>query len=500
MTTDSLVISDIRNFIPWKKVTIPPQELIEGFHINLYLDKTEEAYRLNLLTKENALGDLIHVLELDDPNLSGVAWACLGGIHTFNGNYRKAFAAFHISLDQSVVNDVKAYVFTELSNLLRKLGYLREAVSLLETALTMTRNPRLKWRIRTYIGLSINYTDPDRSLQLLAKSVDHYKETGENFRLSTVLRHMGSICVHVRDFKEAEKYLDEAMSVAVEHGLTDHQHEVINDKGWMLIQQGSYDEAKALFEKYIRNGLSPYLLGLALQNTGFLEFERQNYREAIKFHGQSLQLTTRYEMRDMAFEDYYKLGLCHEMLGDIGLADHFYSLGYRELEKELDLGLPVLGYRKRLLETYVKFLRRNQEIPRIDVQEKIFDFAMGKTLKEIRNVFHKNLFSLQLLRTKHAPELCRTLKINTRTYFLYQKKLGLKRGKPLDRPFEGDVYFDEYIESLGSLTWKQANKRFEADLFLFLLGKYQHSKKKLAEVLGVSYALVSMKTKPQHLA
>lgn len=500
MTSSEIVVDDVRNLIPWKKVSISPQELIEGFHIDQYLDKTEDVYRLNLLSEKHAIDDLMSAVELDDSNLRSITWACLGGIHTFNGNYGKAFGAFHISLDQSVVDSVKAYIFTELSNLLRKLGYLREAISLLEMALTMTRNRRLRWRIKTYIGLSLNYTDPERAISLLTDSANHYRETGESHRLCTVVRHLGSVCVHTEDFPAAEKYLDEAMSLAVEHGLIEHQHEVTNDNGWMLIGQKKYDEARELFDKHIQKDLSPYLMSLALQNVGYLEFKRGNYREAVSFHGQSLQLTTRYEMRDLAFEDYYRLGLCHEKLGEVGLADHFYSTGYKELEKEIDLGLPVLGYRKSLLDSYLEFLRKNQKIPRIDVTNEIFGFAMNKTLTEIRSIFHKNLFSLHLDRTKNAPELCRHLKINPRTYFLYQKKLRLKRGRLQKRPFEGNIYFDEYIESLGSLPWKEANSKFEEDLFPFLLSKYQHNKKKLAEVLSVSYALVSMKTKPKRSA
>lgn len=495
MKSATIIEGDIRNFIPWKKVSVSPEELIERIHVDQYLEKTEDVYRLNLISKAHAIDDLTYVLKLEDPNLRGIAWACLGGIHTFNGNYTKAFAAFHISLDQPTMDDVRSYVFTELSNLLRKLGYLREAISLLEAALTMAKNRKLKWRIKTYIGLSIGHTDREHSLKLLAESAHQYRKSGEPFRLCTVLRHEGLMFVEMGDFSRAEKLLEEAMSIAVEHDLTGHQYEVMNDRGWMWIRQKKYDEARALFDRHVQNELSPYLLSLALQNIGYLEYERANFREAIKFHSQSLQLTTRYEMRDMAFEDYYKLGLCHEKVEEFGLATHFYSAGYQELMKEIDIQLPILGYRKDLLNAYVEFLRNHQKIPHVDVRDQIFGFAVNKKLKEIRNIFHKGFFSLHLERSKNAPQLCKHLAINTRTYFLYQKKLRLKRGEPQKRLFEDNVYFNEYIESLTSLTWKEANRKFENDLFIFLMSKYQYSKKKLSEVLGVSYGLVTMKTR-----
>jgi len=495
MKTDNVITRDIRNFIPWNKVSISPEKLIERIHIHQYLEKTDDVYRLNLISKEHAIDDLMYVLKLEDPNLRGIAWACLGGIHTFNGNYRKSFAAFNMALDQRVIGDIKAYIFTELSNLLRKLGHLKQAISILESSLSIVENEKVRWRIKTYVGLCYKYKDPQHALTLLNESVDHYRKIGEAFRLSTVLRHIGLVYVYISDFNKAEKYFDEAMSIAVEHELIDHQNEVVNDRGWMWIQQQQYDRARTLFDKHIQKELSPYLMSLALQNIGYLEIERENYREAIKFHSQSLQLTTRYEMRDMAFEDYYILGLCHEKLSELGLADHFYSTGYQELIRELEIGLPILGYRKDLLNAYVEFLKNNQKIPHIDVRDQVFEFSMNKTLKEIRNIFHKSLFILHLERTKNAPQLCRNLKINTRTYFLYQKKLGLKRGETRKRLFKENLYFNEYIESLTPLTWLEANKKFEDDLLSFLLSKYQFNKRKVADVLNVSYGLISMKTK-----
>jgi len=500
MNLDSVVDRDIRNFIPWKMVTIPPDKIIERFYIDQYLEKTEDVYHLNLISKENAIDDLKYIIKLEDPNLKGIAWACLGGLHTFNGNYAKAFAAFQIALDQHVVEDVKSYIFTELSNLLRKLGYLKEAIALLDASLGKTKNKKLKWRIKTYRGLSFNYTEPEYALTLLTDSADHYREKGESFRLSTVLRHMGLISVFIQDFKSAQKYFDEALSIAIEHSLTDHQNEVVNDRGWMFIQQQEYNKARELFNKHIQTDLSPYLMSLGLQNIGYLEFNRENYREAIKFHSQSLQLTSKYEMRDMAIEDYYKLGLCHEKLGERALADHFYFAGYQEIKQEVDIGLPVLGYRNNLLDAYIEFLRTNQKIPHIEIDEEIFGFALNKTLKEIRNIFHKHLFNLHLERSKSAIILCRNLKINARTYFLYQKKLGLKRGQLQKKPSDENMYFFEYVESLTSLTWREANGKFEDDLMRYLLGKYQYNKKKLADALGVSYALISIKTKPERLS
>jgi tetratricopeptide (TPR) repeat protein len=288
---------------------------------------------------------------------------------------------------------------------------------------------------------------------------------------------------------------DEAMKLAVEQSYSNLQYEIMNDKGWLYIQKKQYAKARSLFLRLLDHDLSPYLTSLALQNIGYLEYERGNYHEAIAFHSRSLPLTTHHEMRDMAFEDYYKLGLCYEHLQELGLADHFYAMGYRELRQEIELGLRVMGYRKKLLDAYITFLQRRQKPPEVNLQDKVFGFAMDRSLAEIRAIFHKHLFLLHRERTPNTRELCRRLGIDRRTYFHYQKRLGLKEGLGSRESLTDNPYFKEYLESLTPYNWREANQRFESDLFAFLLPKHHFNKKHLAQQLGVSYALVAQKTR-----
>lgn len=491
--SETLVPRDIRNLFPVDKEAPSPEELIARVQTDDYLEKTEEVYHLNLVSPEGSLDDLQRIFDISSPEQRGIAWACLGGVHAFNGNYRKAFTAFNLALDHDLSNDPKAYVFSLLSNLLRKLGYVRESLSILDAASRMTSNEGLKMRISVQKALCLKYSSPESSLSILEECRKYYQSTRNYSRLGAVNRHIASAYMHTQDFDRAERYVQEAADIAGKHNLTKHRFAVVNDKGWLLISRGKTEEARTLLKDLIKEGLPAYDLSLALQNLGYLEFEARNYREAIKSHSQSLQLTTRYEMRDMAYEDYYKLGLCHEKLGEPALADHFYSQGYQGLLEEIRMGLPILGYREKVLTSYVRFLENNQPVPRPDIQKEVFQFADGRTMKEIRNIFRKSLLNLHLEVSKNAPQMCRHLDIDTRTYFLHQRKLGLKRGEPW-KPEVKNPYFRQYVESLVPLTWREANKKFEEDLFTYLLAAYQHNKTKIATVLNVSYQQVVQKT------
>ena len=493
----NLIQWDIRNIFPIINETHSPEKIIEKVHIQQYLEKTEEIYLLNLVTTKGAIDDLNHILMIDNENYRGIALACLGGIHTFNGNYKKAFISFNMALDLPVTDDVKAYIFTELSNLLRKLGYFRECISVLKQAEKVAENEKLIWRIKTYIGFCYKSIDPQYSLSLLKNSISHYKMTKENFRLANIFRHIAGIHLSLEDFTTADRYQNQAMEIAIENSILGYETDVLNDKGWLLISKKEFDKARKLFLELTSKDLTPYQLSLALQNLGYLEFECQNYRTAINYHSQSLQLTRRFEMRDMAFEDYYKLGLCYEKLAEFGLAEHFYQEGYKLLKPEFDLGIPLREYRRKVPEAYIHFLGNNQRMPSLDPFKESLEFTIDKTMREIRKIFHKAFLTSQMKRTKNAPQLCSQLKIDTRTFFLHQKKLGLKRGVYDDSQFK-NRHFKDYIDSLAHFSWKEANQHFEDNLFQHLLSRYQYNKKKIADVLQVSYQQVVQKTRSLH--
>ena len=490
---DNKIARDIRNLFPEIKEPVQPEQLVSDLIVDQYLEKTEEIIQLNLIASGEPIKDLSQILKIDDFNLQGISWASIGGIYTFNGNYKKAFTSFTMALDLNVNDNVKSYIYAELSNLLRKLGYTKESIAILKATKALCSNEKLNWRINNLLGLCYKFSDPTLSLELVSKSADYYLKNNEYFRYANALRHIGGVHTDREDFSIANKFYNKAIQIANKHSLIQIENEIINDMGWLEIQRKQYVKARSIFTDLVKQELPPFQLSLALQNLGYLEFDCHNYRNAINYHSQSLQLNLKYDMRDMAFEDYYKLGNAYEKLKEEGLAYHFYSQGYELLQTEIDLGLPILGYRKIVVNSYIEFLSNNQKLPYVNSQDEALKFVIDKSMKEIRNIFHTALLTMQIRRHKNAPVLCKALDIDTRTYFLYQKKLNLKRGHFNDDIFSSQ-YFRQYIESLQPYTWREANNRFEDNLFKFLMEKYQHNKKKIAEVLKVSYPQVVMKT------
>ncbi|MFQ6616430.1 MAG: hypothetical protein ACE5HZ_06640 [Fidelibacterota bacterium] len=493
------ISSEIVELIPRPPGRVPDRELGDNINADQFTDMLLGIGNLKIASGEAALRNLETIEAIDNLELKAMVMAGIGGVQTYIGNYSKASTAFHRALELASNPEAVAYVFSEMSSLLRKLGYASKAVTVIDEALESCKNEGLVWQLRWQKALCYKYASPELAMKMLEDIASHYKIKNDLVQYARMKRHMGDICStagDLQDFDKADSHYNEAMEVAVEMDALHIQYEIMNDRGWTWYLQGRIEQARSLFLGLIKKDLWPYEMALALQNLGVLEFSRNNFREAIHFHSQSLQLTTQYEMWDLAVEDYYKLGLSHEKLGITGLANHFYSLGYEHVMKEVEMGLPVMGYRKKILKAYVNLLKRSQRVPHVDVRDEIFGFSTNRSLNEIRDVFRKSLLTLHLERTENARELCERLEITPRTYFLYQKKLGLKRGSTGKDPLYLNPHFTQYVEALAGLSWRRANRKFEEDLFPYLLEKHENNRRKLAEALDISYAQAVLKTQP----
>ncbi|NQV37099.1 MAG: tetratricopeptide repeat protein [Candidatus Marinimicrobia bacterium] len=489
---NTYISRDIRDLFPSKDVLLPPDVIIKHVYEEQLNVKTEDIYKLNLISRDRALYDLSKNINSDDDIISGISWTALGGIHTFNGNYREAFSAFNVAFEKSLSKDGITYLYIELSCLLRRLKYENEARSILENILNDTKNINLRHRAITELGTSYEFSNPDKALFYLYKAEKYFRSIKDNERLVPIIRHIGSTYINQKKYNEAQDCFDEAVAISLDNNLLRHYYSCLNDIGWLHVAKGDYEWAKQIYLDLLTYNLSPYSKSLALQNLGYIAYEKKDFKEAISYHSQSLRITRDQDMRDMLFEDYYKLGKSYEHIGETDLADHFYSEGYRELQKEINLGLRLMGYRKSLLDNYVIFLQANQQNPNVKLNDKIFDFTKDKQFKEIRKFFQRSLLVKHLERMPDTNSLCSQLGFDQRTYFNYQKKLDLKRGDvalDVDNP-----YFDQYLESLAQYPWREANNRFESELYSHLLSRYQFNKKKLAKALGVSYAQVVQKT------
>ena len=486
---------DIRRILPNVNEIIKPEELIQNINIEQFLLKADEINQLNLANADGLTKDIYYLLKVDDNNLKGIGYACLSSIHTFNGNYKKAIFGINKALDLNVNKKVYAYILIEYANLLRQLLRTDEALAVLNKVLDQTNDQKLKWRIITYQGYCYKYTNKSYSLDLLNKAANHYADAQEYSRYSTILRHISLLHIHYNEFDLAKNLLLKAKNIADHYQLRVILQVIRIDTGWLSIKEKKHDDARKIFLELLKEDLVPYMKSLVLQNLGVLEFELKNYKAVINYYKKSLIINKEFEIYEMLFEDYYKLGLTNERIGEYKKAKHYYSEGYEYLlEERKQLNIILLaGYRGLLLDNYIRFLSDLPSITSVREHPKTFEFANGKSYKEILNIFQMNLLILHRKRENTIEGLCKILNISLRLYFVYQKRFELsiasKKSTNINNP-----HFSSYLLSMLSLDWHSAKNKFDNDLYSFLLHKHKFSKTNIAKILGVSNLTVIKKT------
>jgi tetratricopeptide (TPR) repeat protein len=486
---------DIRRILPNVNEIIKPEDLIQNIHIDQFLQKADEINQLNLAKADDLTKDIYHLLKVDDNNLKGIGYACLSSIHTFNGNYKKAIYGINKALELNVNKKVYAYILIEYANLLRQLLRTDEALAVLNTVLDQTNDQKLKWRVITYQGYCYKYTNKSYSLELLNKAANHYADTQEYSRYSTILRHISLLHINYNEFDLAKNLLLKAKNIADHYQLRVILQVIRIDTGWLYIKEKKHDDARKIFLELLKEDLVPYTKSLVLQNLGVLEFELKNYKLVIDYYKKSLKINKEFEIYEMLFEDYYKLGLANERLGEYKNAKHYYSEGYEYLlEERKQLNIILLaGYRSLLLDNYIRFLSDLPSITTVREHPKTFEFTNGKTYKEILNFFQMNLLILHRKRENTIEGLCKKLNISLRLYFVYQKRfelsIAIKKSTNINNP-----HFCSYLQSMLSIDWHSAINKFDNDLYSFLLYKHKFSKSNIAKILGVSNLTVIKKT------
>ncbi|MFQ6678666.1 MAG: hypothetical protein ACE5D0_10175, partial [Fidelibacterota bacterium] len=134
--------------------------------------------------------------------------------------------------------------------------------------------------------------------------------------------------------------------------------------------------------------------------------------------------------------------------------------------------------------------------------ESLFQFALGKPWKEIYNSFQYHLMMEHLIQTDVREVFFRRLNMKPSTYFSAKNRL---KNEGYDIPNIKDKikeYADKYKEDslqlyikryLMDFGWKEANKRFEQDMFRYLFQQYGFQRRRLEKILQISYPNVWMK-------
>ncbi len=488
-------LTNVTWLIPQPGLPIDENSLIQNVDEFKFMDLLIDLTESSLLKNDSLLENLNDLSTVTDPLLKGMVLAGIGNIQSYFGNYAKSFTAFHRAL-KSIQGtsdpEALAFVYTSISNLLRKLGHKDATLVLAEQALELTKNEFLQWKVRVQRSLAAKYSDDwHKTIDELQTAMRYYAQLPNAFRVARLQRHLAHIYAYQGDYDRADRLLSQAEAIAREEHRQDFVHEIRSDQGYVQYLQNDTKAARALFLDLTQETMIPYQKALVYQNLGLVALKERSYDEAIACFRKSLSITEPNDMRELLLEDYVRLARCYQKVGDDHACWEHYERAYQTVLGDLEMGLPLSSFRKLALDETLSFLKTNSCLD--TDAPKVFDRLSGKTLAEARQEFQRTLLALHLQHTPKFSDLSQRLQVTTRSLHGFRVRLGLLESQEWTHAVE-TTELRRYAEGLLHFSWKTATTHFEDDFIQYTLRKHGFNKRKSARQLGISYPQIMMKT------
>ena len=410
-----------------------------------------------------------------------------------------------LPLQEKAYRESKAYIHYEKAVFLIKTNEIDRGKKQLIIASKLTSSRKLRLacqylQIVTQVRKSAKNTIP--KIQKIANRL----EKEQIFFLSHFAgREIGLAYEAEKDFSKAEQQFRLVKKAADGHGLHYLSQLTSKSLGYNLYLQERYHESLEVLEETLQRVDSHYLRSLLLECIALSNFGLDNENAGLQALEEALSCSlNNYVVTKIAEEALYLGNRYLTKHQDIKKAAYYYQLGYQESLKHADYGLPLRGDRLEVVKTYVQFLRNHLPATFEDTPKHLFfDFSLGKSWQQIKDLFHYNLVMYHRIHTGKTGPILKHLGIPPTTYYSLQNRLK-SRGIlfPKSKAREDQLPDDQFIESLqryidlhAAKDWETINDQFEQDLFGFLYQYYGYNKQRLGSMLDLSYSVIISKTR-----
>jgi len=338
-------------------------------------------------------------------------------------------------------------------------------------------------KLANYYRLVLQTRKGDYSLNTdLINSAEYFKEINENATLAYHYKNIGNIYRKQKEYDAADTYYIKALEIAQAMEYRHIESAVTHDQGMLRYHQHEFNDAIEILEKAYHLADSYYTKSFILMNTGYLHFGNNNWQSASPYLQDSMKIVTKYNLYFLLPSLTYLLGKSHEELGNPAVSVYYYRKGYESAMELLSHHFPCTGFRKKVINIYVKTLSENHG--KQGHSESGFgdlSFAIDKTLQQIRAIFQGSVFETVGFQHRKVDDIIADLGIPRRTYFDTKKRINrLYPGIP-------QAYCVDFYNTNSELTWSELNQKYDFEICSFLFEKYKFNKTVLSKKLSVSY-------------
>ncbi|MCF6239044.1 MAG: hypothetical protein L3J79_09615, partial [Candidatus Marinimicrobia bacterium] len=374
----------------------------------------------------------------------------------------------------AIKDEVLAYVHYERGLFFEKFGELFNGLSLFRSAKRLVESKTLDSIIDYQISALQLSNGTGSSVEDARHWINFFANNDLQIMHIIALRRLA---LHHRvqaEYGETDKLLMTALELGIDYQYFFLVEQVKNSYGYLLYSRGDLAEARVLFRSLIENIENKYLKSTVFENLYLTHFDEAEFDTAADYLVRAVDHSQKYSIISQIPDECRHLGdLYREKLQVPEMATHYYNIGSQAALKMAEFGFKLKGDRLEVVKRFENRSKVGYSLPesigsRIDP----FAFAVGKTWKQINDLFQFYLIRNHLETGNNIANLPAKLGLKPSTYYAIKRRLNLHGFN-----FEGDtsqlpvnlkkreqVTLRAYVNGLTELTWDKANQHFEKEI------------------------------------
>ncbi len=447
---------------------------------------------------------------IDDVQLKIVLYTGIGRLSFLEGDFVRAKDSFDKANELSKSNpniikeDYLAFLYYEMCLFYRFLQDKKKSEHYAKRAKQHVKSKNLMILI-DYQLETFQAENNSEMIGIMHKRVNEFFKDKIYYQYVIGLSRLGFIHIANREMETAKDYLIKTEAAAKEYNIPYMVDIALNGLGYWYYENEEYQKALDALFIVVDSAKSNYVKVLALENIALTYHKKRNFDYAVDYMVKAYNIASIHRVVSQIPEECMLIGKWYdEHLKKPEQALHYYKLGFDHAVKQVDNGLGFNGPRRLAIMEYVSFSQKLnfRKLEGIAV-EKPFEFALGKKWVAIKPLFQYHLIMYHRNQAATSKDFLKRMELSSNSYYSKQTQIK-KKGYPVPRLKEmlsqipSEILVQPLqlyiVEKLKDLNWKEANAKFEKDIFLYLFQQYGFTKKSLGKALGLSSIAVNAKT------
>lgn len=402
-------------------------------------------------------------------------------------------------------DEILAYIHYERAVFFEKFGETFSALSLYRSAKRMAVSKTLHGVVDYQISAYLLQTGTGSSPEEAQDWIKYFYQRNMQIMQLLAMRRLAKFYSSKKEFKSAGDLLLKGIDLGTDFDYSFMVDQIKNSYGYLVYSRGELQESREIYKTLLGGLESRYLYATVLENLTLTYYDEGEYDAAVQHLGEALEHSQKYDILSRIPDECLFMGdMYRDKLQHPELATHYYEIGSQVALKMAEYGFSLKGDRLDVVQRLNTRSKVAYSIPEVTgPKPDSFSFALGKTWKQINDIFQFHLLLKHLDSGVVISDLPTKLDLKTSTYYAIKRRLSqhgydfesLPAHLPIALGKRDLTALRAYVNGFTSLTWNDANERFEKEIIEYLFKQVGYQKTKLAEKLEISYPTVLQKTK-----